>query len=67
MDETGVDQAVARFFVNDPYYPRPHSKMNDDEILWQTFKNYYLTISNRIVDAKYEHLPAQFIQKVSDQ
>lgn len=67
MDEAGVDQAVTRFFVNDPYYPRPHSKINDDETLWQTFKKHYLIVSNHIVDADYEHLPLQFIQKVNDQ
>ena len=66
MDESGVDQAVLRFFVNDPYYPRPYSKMSGDEILWQTFKGHYLNVSTSIIDALYKHLLGLFIQKVCD-
>jgi hypothetical protein len=36
-DARGVNQAVAAFFWNDPYYPRP---IPGDEWLWEVFKEY---------------------------
>ncbi|TID20755.1 gb [Venturia nashicola] len=37
MDETGVDQAVAAFFKNDPFYPRPGSENTHDQEMWKIF------------------------------
>ena len=31
MNETGVDQAVKRFFDNDPYYPRPTQETSEKD------------------------------------
>lgn len=62
MDLDGVDQAVAAFFRNDPYYPRP------DQPLWKCFRNRYLQTSSMITKDDQNHeraeLPAMFIQKI---
>lgn len=42
MDAKGVEQCVAAFWGNDPYYPRPER----DRELWRVFREYYLRISD---------------------
>lgn len=66
MDEHGVDQAVKRFFDNDPYYPRPSATGSKDMALWDVFASQYLGVSNHIVDPKSGHLPQLFIEKVKE-
>lgn len=66
MDEHGVDQAVKRFFDNDPYFPRPSTAGGKDMELWDVFASAYLGASNRIVDSKCGHLPRLFIEKVKE-
>lgn len=65
MDVAGVDQAVKRFFDNDPYYPRPpvHPDSKDME-LWEFFVDRYLVVSGRLVGDKEKELPSLFIKKV---
>lgn len=41
MDLEGVVQAVAAFWGNDPYYPRPEK----DPSLWSVFREHYIQIS----------------------
>lgn len=38
VDETGVEQACAAFYKNDPFYPRPGTGEAADEELWVLFK-----------------------------
>lgn len=64
MDEQGVDQAVKRFFDNDPYYPRPAAASSEDQMLWQVFESRYLETGSRLVDQKHEQLPLSFMEKV---
>ncbi|KAF7125564.1 hypothetical protein CNMCM5793_001824 [Aspergillus hiratsukae] len=45
MDEAGVEQAVAAFWKNDPFYPR----MEEGSLLWKAFREMYLATSQRVV------------------
>lgn len=45
MDKAGVEQAVAAFWKNDPFYPRPE----EGSVLWKSFREMYLGMSQRIV------------------
>jgi hypothetical protein len=64
MDEKGVDQAVAAFFKNDPFYPRPNQE------LWKVFRHWYLRTSSNIVrndhNDRRSGLPELFIKKTED-
>ena len=68
MDQAGVDQAVKRFFDNDPYYPRPGQEdaNEKDADLWQFFAHTYLAISAHLVDGVNAQLPELFITKVQE-
>ncbi|PWY89633.1 hypothetical protein BO94DRAFT_534407 [Aspergillus sclerotioniger CBS 115572] len=43
MDQDGVEQAVAAYWRNDPFYPRPQSK------LWSDFREQYLRTSEWVI------------------
>ena len=45
MDIHGVNQAVAAFFRNDPYYPRPDSSKEK----WEVFRDNYLRVCEHIL------------------
>ncbi|RHZ69057.1 hypothetical protein CDV55_106806 [Aspergillus turcosus] len=45
MDKAGVEQAVAAFWKNDPFYPRPE----EGSFLWLAFREMYLGTSQRVV------------------
>jgi hypothetical protein len=49
MDETGVEQACAAFFKDDPFYPRPGTGEAADRALWEVFKQNFLTSSWKIL------------------
>lgn len=63
MDEQGVDQAVKRFFDNDPYYPRPQSPEVKDILLWKAFESRYLEVSEALIG---NNLPVLFIQRAKE-
>lgn len=44
MSDAGVQQAVTAFWRNDPFYPRPQSK------LWGDFREQYLMSSEEIIN-----------------
>ncbi|PWY61901.1 hypothetical protein BO83DRAFT_373420 [Aspergillus eucalypticola CBS 122712] len=44
MSDAGVQQAVTAFWRNDPFYPRPQSK------LWANFREQYLMSSGQIIN-----------------
>ncbi|KAI4114211.1 MAG: hypothetical protein LQ345_004975 [Seirophora villosa] len=50
QDEAGVQQAVAAFYRNDPFYPRPGRTDDRDQRLWEEFKDQFLTSSAAILD-----------------
>jgi hypothetical protein len=66
MDDTGVDQAVAAFFRNDPYYPRPGSENTHDQEMWKIFRARCLETSIEMVrdDDGLAHLPSQLMDKI---
>ena len=49
LNEKGVEQAVAAFYRNDPYYPRPGRENNVDQVLWEEFKHRFLEASEDIL------------------
>lgn len=49
MDKIGVEQAVAAFYRNDPYYPRPGRDNVKDQTLWTGFKDRFLEASEAIM------------------
>ena len=61
-DEDGVEQAVAAFFRNDPYYPRPGREGND-RLLWEEFKKQFLTTSENVLghDSEEARLPTLWV------
>lgn len=58
MDEKGVDQAVAAFFRNDPYYPRP------GQLLWKVFRDRFLQTSSDLTSG---NLPDLFIERIEEE
>lgn len=67
MDREVIDQAVKRFFDDDPYYARPlAATVSTDEGLWGLFSKRYLESSGNIIGADQECsvLPNDFIEKV---
>lgn len=63
MDEAGVKQAIAAFWQNDPYYPRPCPPDHPDEELWTIFKTRYLQHSDEKAESR-QILARQFIDGV---
>ncbi|KAL8833618.1 MAG: hypothetical protein Q9170_004166 [Blastenia crenularia] len=59
MDEGGVEQAVAAFYRNDPFYPRP----GQNSVLWKEFKDGFLEASEVVLGAG-AHLPSLWISIV---
>jgi hypothetical protein len=47
-DSQGLKQLVDSFWWNDPYYPRPGSKNENDKNLWEIFKKAYLEASDEL-------------------
>ena len=45
MNGAGVEQAVKRFFDNDPYYPRPCTVHQEAEGDWMVFSTRHLQVS----------------------
>lgn len=67
MDHAGVRQAVKVFFDTDPYCPRPCSRDEFGEKLWNIFSKLYILTGQKLTsETTYEKLPAQFIQGVID-
>lgn len=66
MDDAGVKQAVAAFWQNDPYYPRPCPPGHPDAELWEIFEARYLHHSDKKLDSKAQgkNLARQFIDGV---
>ena len=65
FDENGCRQAAQAFWANDPYYPRPTNK--DEQELWKRFEYHYLKQAGRILTISEEgvkRLPAFFIECV---
>ncbi|KAL8719670.1 MAG: hypothetical protein Q9225_003345 [Loekoesia sp. 1 TL-2023] len=52
FDESGVEQAVAAYYRNDPYYPRPGREKILDQTLWKEFRDRFLEASEVIIDQK---------------
>jgi hypothetical protein len=61
-DKQGVQQLMKGFYFNDPYYPRPSSKSEKDQMLWVRFKERYLEVSQIITPDS--EMPEQFINAV---
>ncbi|KAJ4338716.1 hypothetical protein N0V95_007987 [Ascochyta clinopodiicola] len=62
---------VDAFFVNDPYYPRPHSTNPKDQDLWTLFRKTYEDFGQKALkwqkmDAQFFKLPGQFMDMVEE-
>lgn len=66
LNEKGVEQAVAAFYRNDPYYPRPGRNNSMDQALWEEFKHRFLQVSEAILaqESPEARLPALWIDLV---
>jgi hypothetical protein len=60
-DMDGIAQAVAAFYINDPYYPRPCGATKAEQLLWDCFRTRYLTTSASYVDDEAKDLPTKFV------
>ena len=66
----GLEMAVAAFFRNDPYYPRPLSSNAHEQRLWRTFRDAYRKIGRLLLKDErpgVRELPDRFITMVEDQ
>lgn len=67
MDEEGVSQAVAAFYGNDRFYPRPDLSHPRDQQLWEHFHRSFFQFSARFLEHENEEmraLPELFTRKV---
>jgi hypothetical protein len=67
MDEKGVKRAAERFWRNDPFYPNPDCKCEDDQQLWDLFKDRFLDTSRSILqgaDWTIQRLPGQLVARI---
>ncbi|KAK4169048.1 zinc finger protein-domain-containing protein [Cladorrhinum sp. PSN259] len=69
MTLEGVHCVVERFWRNDPFYPNPDTKCEEDELLWAIFRGRFLDTSGKIMASKEDHrdildLPEQFIKRI---
>ena len=69
LDEKGMEQAVAAFYRDDPYYPRPGRDNGMDQALWKEFKHWFLEASNAILGegSPEAGLPALWVDLVEQQ
>ena len=76
MNETGVEQAVKRFFDNDAYFPRPCTGNQEAEEDWLVFSHRYLKVSTELRRRDLQNrgwhereaamLPTLFVAKVKE-
>ena len=66
QNEKGVGQAVAAFYRNDPYFPRPGRSDTRDQALWKEFRSRFLTASGAILEGPSQEasLPELWIEMV---
>ena len=66
LDEKGVEQAVAAFYKNDPFYPRPRRDDVKQQELWTLFKDRFLEASEAILGKGHSgaQLPALWVELV---
>ncbi|KAF9695289.1 hypothetical protein EKO04_006722 [Ascochyta lentis] len=62
---------VTAFFLNDPYYPRPHSTNSRDQHLWTVFRETYEDSGRRALnwqkrEDEFLKLPGQFMDMVEE-
>jgi hypothetical protein len=67
LDESGIEKACRCFWRNDPYYSRPGSLRVFDQILWENFRDRFLTTSERILKdelSAIKKLPRRLIERI---
>ncbi|KAK1831308.1 zinc finger protein-domain-containing protein [Podospora conica] len=67
MDMIGVRAAADKFWRNDPYYPTPDTRNDEDRALWVAFRTRFLETSKEILkdqDVETRKLPMMFIVQV---
>ena len=66
LDAKGVEQAVAAFYKNDPYYPRPGRDSSADRVLWEEFRERFLEASAAVLGqgGPEARLPALWVSAV---
>jgi hypothetical protein len=71
MTLEGVHRAVARFWRNNPFYPNPDTKCEEDELVWEAFRGRFLDTSGKIMAFKFKEgsrdmldLPEQFVKRI---
>ncbi|QDS67588.1 hypothetical protein FKW77_003676 [Venturia effusa] len=67
--DNGLKKLVDGFFWNDPYYPRPESSGNkNDMALWRTFRETYLEASKSLLaNTLLDGFPDEFIAAVEQE
>lgn len=67
MDMIGVRAAADKFWRNDPYYPTPDYRNDDDKAIWIAFRERFLVTSKEILkdeDDEIRKLPMQLMVQV---
>ena len=69
LDEASVEQAVAAFYKNDPFFPRPNRGDDiKDQRLWDEFKDEFLRVSEGILGpgTAQSYLPRLWVRLVEE-
>lgn len=63
LSESGVWHAVAAPWRNHPYYPRPGQQDEQDQALWDGFKEAFLQTSHEVLAKADHHLWMDLVEK----
>ncbi|KAM3499874.1 hypothetical protein MY10362_006908 [Beauveria mimosiformis] len=69
MNEKGMRQAAMSFWRNDPFYPRPGAKNEEDQRLWRVFEQRFLDASSFLLSGESDEiktLPDVLIRMIRD-
>ncbi|KAM3530923.1 hypothetical protein NHJ13051_001151 [Beauveria bassiana] len=56
MNEEGMRRAAMCFWRNDPYYPRPGAKNEEDQRLWRVFEQRFLETSSFLLSGESDEI-----------
>jgi len=68
LDERGVEQAVAAFFRNDPYFPRPCAKSDEEgsQMAWRKFREAFLQSSLVVLGQEKVWLAEKLVRRIEE-
>lgn len=67
-NDAGIEAMARAFWRNDPYYPRPYQKAEEDRRLWEVFAEEYRKVGMEIVgeDGVMQKMVSKVIQRIEN-